>query len=200
MNEQYPSVDGSESATDMPPNPEVLPRHRLIVLPEQLGYVESADMEVIKAVLIEALSHDDPAYPKLLGEYRSKGMKVVDTLPRDQNLAGQIGLNIAVANLYREAGWYGTALDEYYDAYVHAANSATTHDGLDKVARLLYDASGAAPDKADLTNACRGHCQLSEQAFEPLEGEAALQYALMQLEESGIADATAFLRQRGILQ
>jgi|GEM_PF-1486503 len=92
-------------------------------LPARLGYVETAELNSIKAQLVEAVrTGEAEMIAQLANQRRDIAEAMIDGLPEENKVAATIGLNIDTGLIYKAAGEIDDYAAELEDALEQAEN------------------------------------------------------------------------------
>jgi hypothetical protein len=115
----------SETPQPEQPSPERETRPPAIdlrALTQELGFIQTPELEALASAAVEALAGDDPeaglAAPATYRE--AAGNHVMESLPEP---AAQVGLNIACGTLLLEAGRVNKGLDELWESAYQAGQT-----------------------------------------------------------------------------
>lgn len=105
------------------PKPE-LAKGRIDSLYEQLGFIETEELKLIREQAIQASSAPDPENRRaLLAEYQLTGEELVNSLHDTEYMRAQIGLIVAKATLHRDMGDIEAFMNNIGDAKEYAYNA-----------------------------------------------------------------------------
>jgi hypothetical protein len=105
-------------------------------LPERLGFIETAELSLLKAAAIEAhLENQQEQAEELRSHYQLVGEQLVNQLQGEAYTAAQIGFIVALGNLRRASGKVEAYVHDLDDAIMYASNM-----GYDEVVPVLETA------------------------------------------------------------
>jgi hypothetical protein len=106
-------------------------------LPAELGFIESAELLELRDQIKEAIAADDKErIAELIRQYALEGENVVNQKQGEDFPKAQIGLIVAKALIWKEAG----RTDDYYPSDINDALMYAEGMGYDEVAKTLREA------------------------------------------------------------
>ena len=95
----------------------------LDALPAKLGFIETDELRTIRRRVLEAgVRHDTEGIQEAVQRYRLLGEETVGQLRGSEYTRGQIGLNVAIGLLWRDAGSPEKYAEDTEDALEYADN------------------------------------------------------------------------------
>jgi hypothetical protein len=178
-------------------------------LPARLGFVETEAASELREQAAAAMQRDDPEWRELLGTFMDLGRDQTDLLDGEEHTKAQLGLNIAIAQIYAAGHRYDAAGTAIMDAQTLATNADLTDCKPQLFLELTYLRTLINPDypptDIDLTTdeilrRCKGYLSTEDiYELEDMDPESLLGALYGLLPQEGIEDVEDFLARRDIL-